>query len=292
MTTWTLARRSVAFYLRSHLGTLLGAAIATAVLTGALLVGDSVRGSLREMALARIGKIDVALASGDRLFRAALADELQQKLGNARVVPALQLPATVSKPDGSARANQVQVTGVDGRFWELAKQSPATLGVNDVFINDRLARQLKTAVGETILVRVPRVSHLSRDAPLSPEEDATVALRLEVRAIVSDEQVGRFGLAASQVPPMNAFVPLPLVQARANATNQANVLLVSGANSAAAEAALKSAFRPEDAQLVFRELTNGVAEVRSPRVFLDAPISRATLSAETNAQPIFTYFVN
>ena len=69
MTNWTLARRSVAFYFRSHLGTLLGAAIATAVLTGALLVGDSVRGSLREMALARIGKIDVALASGDRLFR-------------------------------------------------------------------------------------------------------------------------------------------------------------------------------------------------------------------------------
>ena len=85
MTNWTLARRSVAFYLRSHLGTLLGAAIATAVLTGALLVGDSVRGSLRDMALARIGKIDVALASGDRLFRTALADELQSKLSNARV---------------------------------------------------------------------------------------------------------------------------------------------------------------------------------------------------------------
>jgi hypothetical protein len=43
ISNWTLARRSVAFYFRSHLGTILGAAIATAVLTGALLVGDSVR---------------------------------------------------------------------------------------------------------------------------------------------------------------------------------------------------------------------------------------------------------
>ena len=70
ISNWTLARRSVAFYLKSHLGTILGAAIATAVLTGALLVGDSVRGSLRAMALARLGKVDTVLASGDRLFRA------------------------------------------------------------------------------------------------------------------------------------------------------------------------------------------------------------------------------
>lgn len=300
MTNWTLARRSAGFYLKSHLGTLLGAAIATAILTGALLVGDSVRGSLRAMALARIGKIDVALASGDRLFRGALADDMQAKLANSRVVPALQLPATVSKPDGSARANLVQVTGVDDRFWELANDSPGKLGPADVFINDRLARQLKTAVGETILIRVPRVSHLSRDAPLSPEEDTTVALRLDVRAIVSDDQFGRFGLAASQVPPLNAFVPLPLLQARASATNQINLLLVStekkesetGNSVEAIQETFRESFRPADAQLVFRELTNHTTEVRSPRVFLDAPLSRAALNADTNAQPIFTYFVN
>jgi ABC-type lipoprotein release transport system permease subunit len=203
MTNWTLARRSVSFYFKSHLGTVLGAAIATAVLTGALLVGDSVRGSLRGMALARIGKIDVALASGDRLFRAELANDLQKSLSDSRAVAVLQLPATVSKPDGTARANQVQVTGVDEKFWELANQSPGVLGDSSVFLNGRLAKQLKTKVGETVLLRVPRVSHLSRDAPLSPEEDATVALRLEVAAIVNDEQFGRFGLAASQVPPMN-----------------------------------------------------------------------------------------
>src|SRR5688572_8280184 len=94
ISNWTLARRSVAFYFRSHLGTILGAAIATAVLTGALLVGDSVRGSLRSMALARLGKIDAALASGDRLFRSELAQDLQGEAGvnaNANVVAALQV---------------------------------------------------------------------------------------------------------------------------------------------------------------------------------------------------------
>ncbi|HVK57432.1 MAG TPA: ABC transporter permease, partial [Candidatus Kapabacteria bacterium] len=292
MTNWTLARRSVAFYFKSHLGTLLGAAIATAVLTGALLVGDSVRGSLREMALSRIGRIDLALTSGDRVFRAALADELQSKLTGAQVVSAFQLPATVSKPDATARANQVQVTGVEDRFWDLAKQSPGALGVNDAFINERLARQLKANVGDTVLIRVPRVSHLSRDAPLSPEEDSSVALRVELRAILTDDQFGRFGLAASQVPPLNAFVSLHSLQARAGATNQANLLLVSGGNSLAAEKALRDSFTPQDAQLSFRPLTNNSVEVRSPRVFLDPPLSRAARGAATNATPIFTYFVN
>jgi hypothetical protein len=61
-------------YRRIHVAVGLGVAVATAVLTGALLVGDSVRGSLRELTLARLGRIDEALVGP--LFREALADEL------------------------------------------------------------------------------------------------------------------------------------------------------------------------------------------------------------------------
>jgi hypothetical protein len=60
---------------RSHLGVVLGAAVGSAALIGALLVGDSIRGSLRHMALARLGDVTVALESGDRFFRDKLADE-------------------------------------------------------------------------------------------------------------------------------------------------------------------------------------------------------------------------
>lgn len=294
MTTWTLARRSFGYYLRSHIGTVFGAAIATAVLTGALLVGDSVRGSLRAMALARIGQADFAVASGDRLFRAALADDLARELASAQVAPALQLPGTAGSPDGSARANQVQITGVDERFWRLANQSPgAAPGSNTVWLNQRLAQQLRVKPGDTILLRVPRVSHLSRDAPLSPEEDSTVSLRLEAGRILEDEQYGRFSLAASQVPPFNAFVSLELLQTRVNATNQANLLLTTAAGRTLEEQqlALRKVFKAADAQIQLLSRTN-FAEARSPRVFLDAPISSAAMNAHPEAQPVFTYFVN
>ncbi len=76
MTTWSLVLSSFRFYARSHLGTLLGVALGAMVLTGAMLVGESVRGSLRDMAASRLGLTQLALPSGDRLFHASLAKRL------------------------------------------------------------------------------------------------------------------------------------------------------------------------------------------------------------------------
>jgi putative ABC transport system permease protein len=293
LTAATLARRSIAFYWRSHLGTIVGAAISTAVLTGALLVGDSVRGSLRAMALSRLGKVDFALASGDRLFRSELAREMQAAVPEGQIASVLQLPAMVSNPEGSSRANQVQVNGVRSDFWKLANAPlSAEVADNTVWLNQPLATHLKTKVGDTILLRVPRVSHLSRDAPLAPEEDSSVALRLEVSRIVSEAEFGRFGLAASQIPPFNAFVPLPFLQERVKATNQANLLLAKSPQPASLENALRKSFTFADAQLALTPVPDREeVELRSTRVFLDNQIVDAATTIP-GAKPVFTYFVN
>jgi len=72
----TLTYRSLRFYWRTHLTTALGAALATAVLVGALAAGDSVRGSLRQLVLNRLGSVEFALATGDRFFQSTLADRV------------------------------------------------------------------------------------------------------------------------------------------------------------------------------------------------------------------------
>ena len=58
---------------RVHIAVALGVMTATAVLTGALVVGDSMRGSLRHLALDRLQGIDEALVV-PRFFRAELAE--------------------------------------------------------------------------------------------------------------------------------------------------------------------------------------------------------------------------
>ena len=67
--------RGLKHYWKINLAVLLAAAVNTAVLAGALMVGDSVRGSLRDMTLDRLGEIDLALVA-ERFFPEDLADRL------------------------------------------------------------------------------------------------------------------------------------------------------------------------------------------------------------------------
>ena len=106
MTLFTLSKRSLVHHARSHLGAILGAAVSAAVLIGALVVGDSVRESLKQMALARLGKVEQAIASGDRYFTPSLAANLQDSAA------VLQLAGTAVNGDGTARANSRK-----SRFW-------------------------------------------------------------------------------------------------------------------------------------------------------------------------------
>src|SRR5215471_8037802 len=116
MTLRTLLRRSLRFHARSHFGVVLGAAIGSAALLGALLVGDSVRGSLRDRALQRLANAWFALAPVNRVFRADIAARLnlfvsteKQPLYLTGSETLLTVSGIASLPSGSARANRVQV---------------------------------------------------------------------------------------------------------------------------------------------------------------------------------------
>ena len=286
--------RSLRFYARSHLGSALGVAVAVTVLVGALAVGDCARESLREMGLARLGRIDFALPGKDRLFREGLADDLRPGLTNGLAAAALVLPGMAANNDGSQRANHTQILGVNERFWALAQSEPklADDWTNGVVLNEPLARQLGVKRGDTILLRAQKPSLLSLDAPISPQEDLASGFRLAVKGIVSDAEMGRFGLQANQVPPLNAFLPLHFLQDKVGLAGKANLLLAGGATHAADLAdLLRRRWTLADAQCELRPSPGGL-ELRSERVFLDPPIAQAALARAPGAELILTYFAN
>jgi putative ABC transport system permease protein len=295
---WILVKRSLQFYARSHIGTIAGAIVASAVLVGALAVGDSVRGSLRQMALSRLGSVEFALVANDRIFRSSLSENLQGSV-EREVAAAMVVLGTASSDGGAARANRVNVLGVEDDFWSLALQ-PEAIGAiesGQVVLNEPLASQLGVAIGDSVLFRVPKPSNLSRDAPLSPEEDTSVAMRLTVQRIISDVAFGRFSLHASQVPPFNAFVGRSYLQGRIEQEDGANLLLVGPGDEAIDSESLMTSLRQHwtlpDAQLELRELSNGSdLELRSSRVFLDEVIVNSVNSVEPEAMGVMTYFVN
>ena len=276
MTIATFILRSLRFYWRTHLGVLAGVAVTAAILTGSLVVGDSVRFTLKQLALARLGRVTQALTLPEHFFRAALADDLSKNLSSP-VAPILMMRGSAALPDGRARANDVQVLGVDERFWQLGGAHN-----KDVAVNARLAEQLGVRVGDTIVVRVEEPALVPRDAPLSGRSDASVALRVRITAIAGDGEFGRFSLRANQVPPNTVFLPLAVLQEQLKQAGQANMLLAGA--PADANPALRSVWTLADAGLEVRD-----NELRTDRVFLDPAVSRTLAPDGTGA---LTYFAN
>src|SRR5438552_15520916 len=109
-----LVRRALAHYWRTNVAVVLGVATAVAVLAGAFLVGDSVRGSLRDLVLQRLGRTDRAVLSSG-FFREALATDLEGDASFASsfeaVCPVIVMQGVVSEPASGRRASHVQVYG-------------------------------------------------------------------------------------------------------------------------------------------------------------------------------------
>ena len=325
MTTRRLLLDSLRHYWRTHLGVILGSALAALVLTGALMVGDSVKATLREQAVARVGKIGEALLCGER-FVPWPGDAAKRPQVVARTfVPGpdaagvLMLSGTAARSDGKARANKVQIVGVDDAFWKLSPSAkPVPLAANEVALNERLATQLGVKVGDEVRLRMEKPSAISKDAPLSGAEDAAVTFNVRVARVVGDADFGRFALTSGQVSPFTAFVPVSLLQETSGLKDKANLLLgvhpaESAAGSRTAQQAPSGSLEPQEAgQLLatadveIRELPNGAGlDVRTSRIFLELSLVEAARKNEAGGssdaaqlQPpprgldSLTYFVN
>lgn len=296
MTSLRLLLRSIVHYRRAHTGLIAGTLLASAILTGALVVGDSVDHTLRTFGEQRIGTATVAVTSGERLFSGALAEALSGQL-ESPVSALLLLPgmAIHQNPDTGERAqvNRMQALGVDAAFWQLGEGEGISLGRREAALDARLAKRLGVKPGDTVALRIAKPDLLSRDAPLSSrEEDSSERANFTVKAIASDEQMGRFALTPSQVAPYNFFVTLEDLQTLAGVEGQANLMLGSGGTDAAAmQQAMEQVWRPEHAGLRIVPRAGNILQLESSRIFLDEPTANAAL-ALPQAQGALTYLVN
>ena len=116
MTRLHLLLRNLRYFRAANIAVIAGVVVATAVLTGALLVGDSVRGSLRQIALDRLGPIDAALVA-PRFFDQSLADRIRA-VAETDVVPALLVRGGASDDELAAAIAGIWTVRQD-RYSEL-----------------------------------------------------------------------------------------------------------------------------------------------------------------------------
>lgn len=285
MTFFHFILASARHYWRGHLGLLLGAFLASAILSGSLLVGDSVRASLRRVAEMRLGKVQSGLLGGDRWFTA----DLVKKSAAEPVIIAVGSTASAS---GKARVNGTQILGVDAGFWKLSTRGKAqTFARSEVLLNEPLARKLGVQAGDTVIVRLERPSAISRDAPLSGSTNQDVSLRRKVAGIVAAEDFGAFQLTASQITPDTVFVGLEDLQVQLEMDGKVNAAL-SAVPSLSADA-FEKAKTLDDLGLKLTRLAGGRKEweVSTGRVFMDASLASSLLKRDA-AYGALTYLVN
>jgi ABC-type antimicrobial peptide transport system permease subunit len=248
MTSRKLLIQTLLYHWRSHVAVLLCVAVGTSVLCGALLVGDSMRGSLRDITLDRLGGIDFGVSS-DRLFGRDLAQRFHAAANScwepsnsqsSVSLPALMLRASIVRVDQSDhtadRAGGVQLCGVTKQFWNLNRSGTAPSWTaewdnpnssDSIAINEQLARELHAATGDTLLVRLEKPSEIPREAVLGRKDDQLITLRLTVSCIVTTDEFGNFKLDATQRAPRNAFLPLDRLASAVGHADQANTIVVS-----------------------------------------------------------------
>ncbi|MBN1974977.1 MAG: FtsX-like permease family protein [Sedimentisphaerales bacterium] len=298
MSLLKLAKQSLVFYWRTNLGVLLSIIVSTSVLTGALVIGDSVRYTLAKLTDDRLGPAKFALFPKGRFFSSNLSNNLEKELGT-KAAPVLQLNGMISNDNGSKRVSSIEVLGVDDKFYDFSQgENPFIKDSADtIVLNKPLAARLNTKVGEDIVLRIEKPSAMSRDVPLTPDSDLSIAFRLRVAAIADEADFGRFSLQANQVWPLNAFVPMQWLQKKIDRIDEANIILISDNKNIITidqvNKAVKKIWRLADAELELNQYDlKGVFEIRSRRVFIDDVLSQAALNADANSVGILTYFVN
>jgi putative ABC transport system permease protein len=277
--------QSARHYWRGHLGLLFGTFLAATILTGSMLVGDSVRASLERVAALRLGKVEGGLLGGDRWFTETLARK-------TNAAPVIIATGAASAASGKVRVNGAQVLGVDASFWKLSTSAKnIAFDKSAVAINEPLARKLGVKVGDTILVRLERPSAISRDAPLSGSTNQDISLRRTVAAVVSAEDFGTFQLIASQVPPDSVFVNLADLQTQLEMDGRVNALLSPQFN--ALRANLEKNRTLEDFALRLKRIEGEKKEweISTSRVFLDRSLADKLIDFK-GAYGVLTYLVN
>lgn len=241
MTLLHLITRSLRYYRGTNLVAVFGLAIASAVIVGSLIIGDSIKGSLLDSATSRLGDIDIALTA-PRMFRTGLATDLRRnadlKGKIKQIAPILVMRGSAESDSTDAVLPNVAIIGTDSAFAMLyPRQVMPTLSGRQAAINESLAHDLGIKLGDSILVSldkqkaVPSSNLFSHRSP----KDTMASLRLEVAYILSDIGAGGFRLDMGADTPQNIFVSSNWLTSAIGKTGQANTLLIKQADPAGTE---------------------------------------------------------
>jgi putative ABC transport system permease protein len=286
---------SVRFNKRSVIYQALIISLLTAVITGALLTGYSVKASLEKTAIQRLGNTGILISSGTRFFDPSLVRRLNESAG-IQCTGLLELNGYSQNLITQKGTFNTNIFAVSDDFFIFNSNDSIEISPGTVAVNEKIAASLGLKTGDDLIIRFSEIRDIPADAPFAPAKDAGKSIVLKVGRILGAASSGNFSLSINQVVPYNIFVNIGDINANSVKLVRNNRILISGKrNISTAEVyrLLRKELKPSDIGLKIIRLTKtGGYELRSDRIFLESSLISEVQNCIPSAAPVITYLGN
>ena len=290
-----LVARSLVFYSKTSVNQIIIVALLSAVITGSLFTGYSVRSSLRKTATEKLGNTDIVISSGLRYFDASLSERIALRTGE-KAVSLLEADGFCQNFSTGLTALNVKIFATGRDFFPFNGNDTLHVDAGSVAVNQRLSQYLGVKPGDDITIRFRDIDPIPANAPFAPSENYSASRVMKVGRVLTPQESGNFSLGISQIIPMNIFINYSDIDNGENRFHKANRLLVSNSKNLPVTSfynALSALLAPSDIGLSVRiSAKTGEPELISDRVFIDSSIVNEILNKFPSAYPVLTYLVN
>lgn len=297
MNLFRLIIRSLRHYFATNLATAAGIAVATAVICGALIIGDSLKQSLLRIVDTRLGETTHTITAGERIFTVDLAREMNG-FDLLSAAPVLKSEAMVTVQGTAQRTGKVQVWGVDSLFKEVTGMDPGLprLSPGEAIVSQNLAERMDLDTGDYFMMRVRATGPIPPNTPFVSDREQTVTRRVRVSGIAGKDEAGHFNLQASQSAPYNLFVPLEWLNGIMGLDGMANLVVMRDGEDPAGNriaGLVRQSWQLEDGGLKLEyQAGKDSWKISSGRVFIDHYLSDGLSESFPGGERALTYFVN
>ncbi len=290
-----IVRKSILYNKRGVLYLNLVIILLTAVITGSLMTGTSVRSSLKRTSLEKLGNAGIVISSSNRYFEPGLVARLSQKTGIA-CIGLLELTGFCTKLTTNQSALDVRIFGIGDDFMHFNGIENLKIGKGEAVVNEKLARYLDLKAGDDIVIRFNGISDLPADAPFAPERTNTGNVVLKISKIADQVRAGNFSLGISQIEPMNVFINRSDLLTSDGKIPKINRLIIdkeSGSDESEIHKGLAEILKPDDIGLKIRYIpATKEYEIISERIFIDQVTIDEIRGIFPSGSPVITYLAN
>jgi putative ABC transport system permease protein len=295
LTLSAIVLKSIRFYKKPVMYQVLIIALLSAVITGSLLTGSSVRTSLKRSAAERLGNTGILVSSGIRSFDAALAERVKDSAG-IDCSGILEINGYCQNLNSQKGAFNTHIYATGNDFFKFHGYDSVTISPGEIAINKRLADYLGVKQGDDLIIRFREITDIPPDAPFAPAGDAGKSVVMKIGNILKTSGIGNFSLSISQIMPMNIFMNLSDLINEYGKPVKINRLLINKKYDRSVNeisSAIQKVLRPADIGLKMRKIKNtGEIELISDRIFIDDILIREVRRKLVSAAPVITYLGN